>query len=399
MTTQASGLDVMTQLRENRADPYPLFAWLRAHDPVHRTPDGIHLITRHADVTRVLQDSGTTFLSPDRAMLEAQFPDAPRHRSVRMFASSIALTNPPEHTRLRKVLSREFTARRVEDLRPRIEQVCDRLLNDITPALLDGEVVDLHDRLAQPLSIATLAGLLGIPAGDQEWLSSLVEAVLSAYPGAPEEVLAVADEHCAQLEEYLAGLIEFRGRVPADDLTTALAGKTELGAGELVPMLWALWCAGFRTAAGGIGNGVLAMLRNPDESHWLRGGRDEVGAFVNEALRFLPPTVITPFLRIATRDTELVPARSTVRLVLGAANRDPMVFDAPGRFDPARDTRASLAFSGGIHFCVGAGLARTEMSVCLPRLHERFPNLAAAGEPDWSEAVFHHMVRGLPVST
>ncbi|MGW1024820.1 cytochrome P450 [Streptomyces sp. NPDC002577] len=407
-TQDSAPVDALHRLLEpeNRRNPYPFLEWLRTNDPVHRTTSGTYLLSRHADVSRVLQESGTVFLSPDRSMLEARYPDALRHRSVRIFAGSIALTNPPEHTRLRKALSRDFTARRVEGLRPRIAQICDRLLDAVAEPLLDGETVDLHRTVAEPLSVATIADLLGIPEGDRTWLSSLVEGVLSAHPEAPAEVLDVADKHSAEMEDYLAGLIAERRRNPQDDLVTALArkagaGTDELEESELVPMIWALWCAGFKTSAAGIGNGVLAMLENPEQLTWLRGDDGDITAFVNETLRYDPPTTITPFLRFATRDVEFsggtIPAGSSVRLLLGAANRDPDVFPDPDRFDPARETRSSLAFSGGIHFCVGAALARTELGISLPRIHARFPRLAVASEPTWSDAVFHHMVRELPV--
>ncbi|MFC8278287.1 cytochrome P450 [Streptomyces sp. NPDC057271] len=401
-------LDAMQRLLEpeNRRNPYPFLEWLRTHDPVHRTTTGSYLLSRHADVSHVLQESGTVFVSPDRSMLEARYPEALRRRSVRIFAGSIALTNPPEHTRLRKVLSRDFTARRVDVLRPRIARICDRLLDEVAEPLLDGETVDLHRTVAEPLSVATIADLLGVPEGDRAWLSSLVEGVLSAHPEAPDEVLAVADKHCSDMEDYLGALIAQRRRDPRDDLVTALAkkvgeGTEELEDSELIPMIWALWCAGFKTSAAGISNGVLAMLENPQQLTWLRKDQGDVAAFVNETLRYDPPTTITPFLRFATRDVEFpggtVPAGSSVRLLLGAANRDPEVFPDPDRFDPARETKASLGFAGGIHFCVGAGLARAELGISLPRIHARFPRLAAASEPVWSDAVFHHMVRELPL--
>lgn len=402
--TAAPGADALVRLLEpeHRANPYPYLARLRADDPVHRTTSGSYLLSRHADVSRVLQESGTAFLSPDRSMLEARYPRALRHRSVRIFASSIALTNPPEHTRLRKVLSREFTAARVEALRPAIAAACDALLDAVAEPLADGETVDLHRTVAEPLSVATIADLLGVPPADRAWLSSLVESVLTAHPEASEDVLDAADTHCADLEDYLSALITERRERPRDDLITALAGNGALEEGELVPMIWALWCAGFKTSAGGIDNGVLALLGNPDRAGYLEGDQAGVTAFVNETLRHDPPTTITPFLRFAVRDAEFpggtVPAGSSVRLLLGAANRDPDVFPDPDRFDPGRDTRASLAFAGGIHFCVGAALARTELGVSLPRIHARFPRLTAAGEPVWSEAVFHHMVRELPVA-
>jgi cytochrome P450 family 114 len=385
-------LDAVSRLLEpeNRRNPYPFLHWLRENAPVHRTTIGTYLISRHDDVTQVLADSGTVFLAPDKETLERQFPGALAHKSISVFASSIALTNPPEHTRLRKVISREFTMRRVDELRPRIESICEGLLDSVSEPLRDGEIVDLQATFAEPVSRETLAELLGIPRADRQWLASLVEAVLSAFPGAPDEVLAKADAHTAELETYLTDLISERRRTPQDDLITALSNG--LSEEDLVPTLWALWCAGFKTSAAGIGTGVRIMVEHPL--------RTDPAAYAGEVLRYDAPTIITPFVRIATEDVRLrggtIPAGADVRLVLGAANRDPAVFADPDLFDPARDTRAMLTFTGGIHFCVGAALARTELAIALPKLRERFPMLVAAGEPDWSPALFHHMARTLP---
>ncbi|GGU82947.1 cytochrome P450 [Lentzea flava] len=403
MTAQPSTtqLDAMARLQEpdNREDPYPFLAWLREHDPVHRTPRGTYILSRHADVARVLRESGDVFLSPDRTKLTTQFPEALQHRSMAVFASSIAVSNPPAHTRLRKVVSREFTARRVAELRPRITALCERLIEEITEPLLDGEEVDLQQRFAEPLSVGTLSALLGVPTEDQVWLASLVEGVLSAFPGAPIEVIARADQLTADMEAYLVALIERRRKVPEDDLITALSAPDGgLAEDELVPMLWALWCAGFKTSSAGVSNGVLAMLEYPEQLDWVE--RD-ASAFSNEVLRHNPPTILTPFVRIAVRDVEFdggtVVEGSDVRLMIGAANRDPEVFADPERFAPSRDTKASLAFGGGIHFCAGAGLARVEIETALPRLRARLPLLTRCSEPTWSPAVFHHMPRTLPV--
>ena len=393
--------DAMARLMQPdcRQDPYPFLAWLRDNEPVHKTPVGTYLISRHADVARVFQDSGSVFLSPDQAKLEVKFPQALQHRSIAVFASSIAVSNPPGHTKLRKAISRDFTARRVIDLRPQIEALCDRLLDQIEEQLRDGAEVDIQRELSEPLAIGALSELLGLPEDDRTWLATLVEGVLAAFPGAPIEVIQRADDLTAEMEEYLTGLIDRRRATPTGDLVSALAGPdTWLAEDELVPMLWALWCAGFKTTSGGISHGVLATLEHPDLHQSIR---DDTEAFANEVLRRNPPTIIAPFVRIATRDVALeggtVPEGADVRLLIGAANRDPAVFRDPDRLDPSRDTRASLVFAGGIHRCIGAGLARAEMEVALPRLLARFPSLRAGADPTWSPAVFHHMARTLPV--
>jgi cytochrome P450 len=391
---------------ENRRDPYPYLNRLRESDPVHRTATG-YALSRHADVTRVFQESGTTFLSPDRAMFEAQFPGADKHRSLSMFFSTFALHNPPEHTRIRRRVAREFTTRRVDALEPRMAELCDELLDSVEEPLRDGETVDLHHAVALPLTIAVLAELLGIPAADSAWLSSLVAGVVSAYPGAPDEVMDLADRNTVEMEEYLRPLIAARRVDPRDDMISALAAwrpedDEPLTDDDLVPTFWALWSAGFVTSAGLLGNSVLAMFDEPGQ-HGLLADRDGRFAFVDEVLRHSPVTVVAPFIRIAASDVEfdggVVTAGSDVRLLIGAANRDPAAFGEPDRFDPARGSRvASLAFGGGIHYCVGAAFARAEASSALGRLRDRFPTLTAAAEPVWGDIVFHRIAEHLPVA-
>ncbi|MFI7123861.1 cytochrome P450 [Amycolatopsis sp. NPDC049868] len=396
-----NSLDAMMRLMEpeNRKNPFPFLAWLRANAPVHRTPRGTYLLSRHSDVARVLRETGTVFRSPDREQVRRRNPEALRHPSMMLFADSIAVSNPPAHTRLRDAIGREFTAQRVADRRLRITNTCDRLIDRITEPLRDGEEVDLHRDLAEPLAMGTQSDLIGIPEADRAWMASLVEGVLSAFPGAPAEVVTQADELTAVLEDYFSELIEHRRREPADDLISALTGRhSRLEPRELFPLLWALWCAGFKTSSAGISSSLLALLDHPDQHHWIQ---DRVAAFTNEALRHSPPTIMAPFVRIATRDVEFeggtVTEGADVRLLIGAANRDPSVFPAPDLFDPSRDTTASLAFGDGIHACVGAALARLEIETTLPRLQARFPGLVKAAEPTWSPGVFHYLTRTLPV--
>jgi cytochrome P450 len=407
--TEPAAVDVIARLLhpDNRADPYPILSWLREHDPVHRTPRGMYLISRHADALRVFQESGTTFLSPDREHLAAQFPEALQRPAMAMFANSFALSNPPEHTRLRKLVTREFTVRRIEGLRPRMEELCDSLLDGLAGRLRGGEPVDIQTAVCEPFAVTLLAELLGIPPEDRPWLSGLVGDVLSAYPGAPEEILERADRQTVAMDGYLSTLIAERARAPRDDMISAFAappdgGEERLAPGELVPTLWALWCAGFKTSAAGITSGVRAMLDHPGERRWLSGDQREVAAFVDEVLRYDAPTILTPFVRITARDTDLeggtIPAGSDVRVMIGAANRDPAAFADPDRFDPSRDAGGSMTFTAGIHFCIGAALARTQMAVSLPRIHARFPNLVAGGDPVWGDIVFHHMAKHLPVA-
>jgi cytochrome P450 family 114 len=387
-------------------DPNPFLHWLREHEPVHRSEVGFYLLSRHADVMRVLNQSGTVFRSPERENMASQFPIGVRHRSMAIQLDGFSVRNPPEHTRLRRLVSRAFTARRVEALRVSIERLSDQLLDAIEEPLLAGEVVDLHTALSKPLALLTFCELLGVPLADRNWLSERVECILAAFEYTSEELLFEADEYTDQVEEYFLGLIEARRHPVHDDLLAALVGKhedepDELSDAELIASLWVLCLAGFKTTTAGIDRCAQTMFDHPGERVWLRDGRDRAAAFVDEAMRFDGVTVFSGLPRIATRDVEFaggtIPAGSDVRLLFYAANRDPAVFADPDRFEPGRDTTRALAFGRGIHFCIGTALARSQMAIGLERLHTRFPTLVPAGEPTW-DSVRLRALKHFPVT-
>jgi len=390
-TNAAQDLDVLVRLFEPDVldDPSPFYAWLREHLPVHRHRSGPYYTCRHADVRWMFQ---TPLLrAPEPAEIAGRFPRLYQHPAFRRFAGGMGMTNPPVHTRLRRLVTRDFTAKTVTDLRPRLESVCDALLDPLAERLRDGEVVDLHTELTMPFSQTVIADLIGIDAADRPALAARVNTVLyAASPASTDEMLAAADDAGARVEEYYQSLIPARRERPRADLVSALVGVHDedddrLSDDELISMLWGLWAAGFETTAAAMDNAAIILLRHPDQAHWLRGGPEEVKAFVSESLRYQPPSVFNSLARIAREDIELsgvtIPAGSDVRGLPGCANRDPSAFDDPDRFDPARDTSMMVTFGHGMRYCLGANLARAEMGILLPRLHTRLRTLTLAEPP------------------
>jgi cytochrome P450 len=402
------GVDVLGRLLEpeNLADPAPMYAWIRENLPVHRHASGFFLAARHADAKFVFQSP--MFRGPERGDLERYFPNALKHRSVRLLWGTIAMSNPPAHTRLRRLVSRDFTAGRVADLRGKAQALCEGLLDRIEEPLRDGVSVDVHTRLARPLSLALLADLLGVPEPDREELAGKVITVLSAAnPAAGEEQLDAADLVSDEVEDYFRGLIERRRAVPADDLLSDLVSvhdgdPDQLTGEELISMAWGLWLGGFETTAAGTDNAVALMLEHPDQLRWLEAGHDQARAFAREALRLDPPSIVNGIARLAVTDLVLggveIPESSDVRTLPGAANRDPAAFERPDVFDPSRDTAETLAFGRGIHYCLGTHLALMDVAVLTSRLHARFPALVPAGPAVRRRSLPLHAFDSLPIA-
>ncbi|QUQ65531.1 cytochrome P450 [Kutzneria sp. CA-103260] len=391
-------------------DPYPFVEWLRVNDPVHLTSKGFYLVSRHADLCHLL--SGTTDLlrTPDAATFAESMPAVNQHRSLRTLLSSILSMNPPEHTRVRRLVARVFNRRTTENLAGRIGELCDRLLDPLTGPLHDGQVVDLYPTLCQPLPRLVIADMLGVPEADHDWLTKAtidIAAGLTADSHRDaESMLALADEQTLRLEQYFRALAEERRRNPGDDLLSQLTAKHEeeperLTEDELVNLVWFLWLAGTDSTAVGLIHCVWTMTEFPDQRHWLEGGYASAFAYVDEVLRRTTsaPYTVTP--RLATRDITLngitYPAGSDFRALFAAANRDPAVFPDPDRFDPSRDNRQTLTFSKGIHHCLGAFLTRTTLTMAVSRLHATFPNLVALNEPHWGGLVRDPALHSLPV--
>ena len=370
---------------EGRADPYPRYAALRSAAPVHRSGLGFTVLTRYEDIQHLLRHPGVgkdfSHAVGAAGLTPAQQSAQDRFRNDR---SNMLTTDPPDHTRLRGLATRAFTPRTVERLRPSIVSLVDGLLDGFG----DGRVVDVMDALAFPLPVTVIGEMLGVPAEDRPALRPLVRAVtavleLAVTPAALDE----AAEADAALEDYFSRLVAQRRARPGDDLLTRLIEAEDQGdqlsEHELISTAILLFAAGFETTTHLIGNGLLALLRNPDQLARLRGDRSLVRPAVEELLRFDSPVQIA--LRTAYEDITIgghdLPRGTVVIALLGAGNRDPGRFSDPEHLDVGRDEGPPMSFGGGIHFCLGAALARVEGQIVLDRLLDRFATWELVGDP------------------
>ncbi|MEU8618542.1 cytochrome P450 [Streptomyces sp. NPDC048623] len=389
----------VTDLREYGADftanPYPYYAKLRASGPVHEviTPEGIPawLIVGYEEARAALADQ--RFIKNPAEVIDFVPLD------TEVIGPNLLSVDPPDHTRLRKLVAGEFTGRRVEALRPRVQELTDELLDAMAPA---GRA-DLVDSLAFPLPITVICELLGVPAADREsfrrWSNELV-----APNGTMSEREAVEG-----FGGYLDALIEDkRAAGPQDDLLSALiATRAEdgdrLSLPELRALGYLLLIAGHETTVNLIANTVRLLLGHPGQLAAVRADFGLVDAAIEESLRYDGP-VETGTYRFAREDVEIagtvIPARAIVLVGLAAGARDPGRFPDPDRFDVRRDPRGHLAFGHGIHFCLGAPLARLEGRIAVRSLLERFPRLELDPEAppyEWIQGLLIRGTRRLPV--
>jgi cytochrome P450 len=368
---------------EGRADPYPRYAGLRAQAPVHRSAFGLWTLTGYEDCQQLLRHPGVG-KDFSGAMDSLGLSDADREAQDRFRndRSNMLVTDPPDHTRLRGLVTRAFTPRTVEALRPRIVTLVDELLEGV-----EGEF-EVMDALAFPLPVTVIGDMLGVPAEDRAMLRPLVRSVTAILELAVSpEALAEAAEADAELGRYFAELVAERRADPREDLLSKLIEAEDKGdqltEHELISTAILLFAAGFETTTHLIGNGLLALLRNPDQLARLRADRSLLPRAVEELLRYDSPVQIAA--RTNYEDLSLggreIPRGSLVLALLGAANRDPSRFKDPDRLDVGRDEGPPMSFGGGIHFCLGAALARAEGQIVLDRLLDRFPIMELAGGP------------------
>jgi cytochrome P450 len=390
-------------LPEVREDPYPLYRRLREEDPVHESFVGVWVLSRYADVQAVLRDG--RFSSDERTseMFEV-FRTTLRPEEAASFdrqPRSMLFLDPPDHTRLRSLVNKAFTARVVEGLRPRIRTVVDSLLDEA----LERGSMDLVADLAYPVPITMICELLGVPGADRplfrEWSADLV---LSLDPIMSPEVMAKTNEALAGFTDYFAGLLASRRANPGGDLLSALIAAEDEGRslteGELLSMCILLLVAGHETTVNLISNGMLALLRHPDQLARLRADPSLIRTGVEELLRYDSPVQLTA--RIPLEDVRLGPRQvrkgQQVVALNGAANRDPAQFPNPDRLDLGRTDNRHVAFGAGIHFCLGAPLARVEGQIAIGTLVGRTSNIELAGDPVRRETVTLRGLKHLPVT-
>jgi cytochrome P450 len=361
---------------EGRRDPYPRYRHIRELAPVHQSGLGFWVLSRYEDCQQLLRDP--RFGKGDRRERDARLPEAAVAALARLRtrAPSLLFLDPPDHTRLRGLVAKAFTPRTVERLRPQIGRLLDEVLETVDGA--DGPV-DVMATVAIPLPVTVIGEMLGVPSADrasfQPWVRALT--VLLELTVDAEAVVAAA-EASDRMTEYFTGLLAERRRHPGEDLLSELLRVEESGdtlsEAELVSTAILLFGAGFETTANLIGNGLLALLRHPDQLARLRADPGLLRPAVEEILRWDSPVQVDGRIALAAADVQGEPVEEGAFVVtmLGAANRDPARFGAPDRFDVARDEGPPLSFGSGIHYCLGQALARVEGQVVFGRLLERY---------------------------
>ncbi len=381
------------------ADPYPAYDVLRRGPRVqHHAPTDTWLVSRHADVDALLRDRrlGRSYLHVASHAEMGRSPEPVEHEPFwRVVRAGMLDVEPPDHTRLRRLVSRAFTARTVERLRGTVQRITDALVDD---ALEQGEF-DLVATIAEPLPVTVIADLLGIPERDRHLLRPWSADICGMYELNPSERTARAAVLAAeQFSSYLVDLSRERRTRPQDDLVTALTQVVDDGdvltEDELVGTCVLLLNAGHEATVGATGNGWWSLLRNPDQLARLRADPALVPAAVEELLRWDTP--LQMFERWVLEDVEIdgtrVPRGAELALLFGSANRDPDVFADAERLDVGRTHNPHVSFGAGTHFCLGAVLARLELQTSFATVLRRVPRLELVEEPTWGPG---YVVRGL----
>ena len=380
-------------------NPYAVYQRLRAEGPVSRVmmPGGhaVWVVTRHAEARAALADprliKDWRALWPGEAA--AELDDGFAALDTHMLS-----TDPPDHDRLRRLVTKAFTARRIERLRPRVAEITRSLL-DTMPA--DGPV-DLLESFAFPLPITVICELLGVPDADRANFRTWTQAILSTGAAAAESGTAAVE-----MAGYFTALVADKRAHPADDLLSALIVARDAGDGlsqrELLGMIFLLLVAGHETTVNLIGTGTLALLQSPGELARLRADSALLPGAVEELLRYTSPVNHATF-RFTAEAVEiggtLIPAREAVLVAIASANRDPDRYLAPDRLDLGRDTGGHLAFGHGIHYCLGAPLARMEGEIAFGELFARFPGMTLAVPAEslrWRPSTLIRGLEALPV--
>lgn len=385
------------------ADPYPTFHRLREREPVHWSDLGYWVASRYADVRAVLMDRAGfgqgDFIKNIQMFYDADF-DVMSNSGYRWLSEVFVMQDPPQHTRVRGLVTGALTARRVHAMAPRIQAITDALIDGV-----EGEGgCDLITAFAYRLPVMVMCDMLGVDPDDAR-LPSVINAIAQSFivfeaRRLTDAELATANREMDLLEAFFAELFEERRRNPRDDLATALANAGDhagsLSTHELTTVAIGLFGAGFETTAHMLGNGLLTLHRHPEQ--WARLCADPEGladGTVSEVLRYESSLVAT--YRTALADARIggveIAKGQRVLTLIGAANRDPEVFDDPNRFDIKRRGAQHMSFGGGIHFCVGAELARLEGRIAFATLARRLPALTVdIARPAWREGF---LFRGL----
>ncbi len=386
------------------ANPYPVYAELRERAPVIYDEATDHwLIPRYRDVAALLRDRrfGRTYLHV-ATHAEMGRPEDPEYLAPfwHLIRSGILDMEPPDHTRVRRLVAKAFTPRMVEGLRGRVQAMVDRLVDDVAGA---GEF-DLIPTIAEPLPVAVIAELLGIPESDRHLLRPWSAEICLMYELNPSEGSGRrAVRASVEFSDYLRRLSRERRANPTDDLISALSHVVDQGdrltEDELIGTCVLLLNAGHEATVNVTGNGWWALFRNPDQLAMLRRDPALVPRAIEELMRYDTP--LQMFERWVLQDFELhgarIPRGAELGLLFGSANHDPSVFDRPDELDLARDPTPHVTFGAGVHFCLGAPLARLELETSFGTVLRRLPRMELVAEPEWKPAYIIRGLQGLKV--
>jgi len=381
------------------ADPYPAYADLRAAGRILHNPETEQwIIPHHQDVNALLRNRrfGRTYLHL-ATHEEMGRPEDPPHTAPfwHLIRNGILDMEPPDHTRVRRLVAKAFTPRRVEELRPTVQWLMDGLVDEVLGA---GEV-DLIARVAEPLPVTVIAELLGIPQADRHHLRPWSAEICRMYELNPtEEDGRAASAAAVEFSDYLRGLIRERRRQPTEDLIGGLVQVIDQGdrltEDEMIGTCVLLLNAGHEATVNMTGNGWWALFRNPDQLARLRADHALIPRAVEELMRYDTP--LQMFERWVLEDVEIhgvpVARGQELALLFGSANRDPAAFDRPDSLDLGREPNPHMTFGAGIHFCLGAPLGRVELETSFGSLLRRAPRMELAAEPEWKP---NYIIRGL----
>jgi len=366
------------------ADPYEQLKALREiGKPVWHEGMQIFLAARHSDANDVFRNKSLGRIFTDKS------PEFEWETFNWLHSDSILDSEPPKHTRLRSLVAKAFNRNKIEGMRPAVERITQQLLDAIDEKVKSGENFDLIADYAEPLPVKIIADLLGFPESEEHLLRPWSQSIVKMYEVNPSQQYQIeAKKAAGEFAEYVRNLAEHRKTNPGQDLITDLAMVEEngekLNSHELVATCVLLLNAGHEASVNAFGNGMVAALQRPDQAELLRkNSRAITETALEEFMRFDAPLHL--FERTATVDTELggvkIEKGQKIAALIGSANRDSSVFERADEMDLTRDPNPHIGFGAGIHFCLGAPLARLEMSVSLPALWEKYPNMQLAGAP------------------
>ena len=366
------------------ANPYEQLKALREiGKPVWHEGMQIFLAARHSDANDVFRNKSLGRIFTDKS------PEFEWETFNWLHSDSILDSEPPKHTRLRSLVAKAFNRNKIEGMRPAVERITQQLLDAIDEKVKSGETFDLIADYAEPLPVKIIADLLGFPESEEHLLRPWSQSIVKMYEVNPSEQYQIeAKKAAGEFAEYVRNLAEHRKKNPGQDLITDLAMVEEngekLNSHELVATCVLLLNAGHEASVNAFGNGMVAALERPDQAELLRrNSRAITVTALEEFMRFDAPLHL--FERTATVDTELggvkIEKGQKIAALIGSANRDSAVFESADEMDLTRDPNPHIGFGAGIHFCLGAPLARLEMSVSLPALWEKYPNMQLAGNP------------------